>query len=917
MDFKSSDAEGCTVEEWLRAAGLGDRITAFRDHGITLDQVADLTEDDLRELGLTIGDRKRFRSAVAAITRSDRAAADGAIVPPAAARVVETTPAERRPLTIMFVDLVNSSALGERLDAEDLLEVIRRYREFSGDAINRFGGHIARLAGDGILAYFCYPVATENDPERAVRAALDIARGISSLATPAGTPLNVRIGIATGRVIVSDLVAGGQPDMRTIIGSTPNLAARLQSFAPPGGIVIAEATYARLGSAFICEDMGKREVKGFAQTHNVWRVIAESPAFGRGSELRRAWRLTPFYGRLAELSILAERWNRARAGEDGTVLVVGEAGIGKSRLIEHFLAENLAEGAQVVRLAASPFDEDSALHPAIAFFRAAAELEADDPPGIQLAKLGAVLAGDAAAQRAALPVLAELIGIPLDGSPISSLSPAQLRERILSVLVQQVLSLAMRKPLCVVVEDLHWLDPTSRELLGRMIESIAGQAVMLLLTTRDGFEAPWTARRATTVLRLVPLSPNDVADMVRSLFAGRAIPENLGRIIARRTDGVPLFVEEVARSLLATQSLDDFDDSSAEVPGEMIPASLHESLMARLDMSGAAKAIAQIAAVIGRSVRPDLLADVAALPESALGQPLTTLGEAGILLRGLSEGAVRYTFSHALLRDAAYDSLLRDGRRALHLRVARALVVRDPQTVEQQPALLAMHLTEGNAAEEAAPHWLEAARRSLARSALIEATRLLRRGLDALEKLPANARVLDHRLRLSALLGPALIALRGPASAEAQELYGNAFGLAQDVPEHPSHFPLYWGWWRVSRDFAVKKQRASTLLARAISRDDPELLLQAHHCNWAAHYDAGDFDRCRAHIDVGLSIYRKGEFRHHARLYGNHDALVCGLGALAQVEWMQGRPLSGLAREHEFACLGEEDGSRRHACSCA
>ncbi len=888
------------MEVWLRSIGLGDRVTVFRDQGITLDQVTDLTDQDLRELGLTIGDRIRFRNAVKALApkpapNADIAAASRGDVAP----VLEAMQAERRPLTMMFVDLVDSSALGERLEAEDLLEVIRSYREFANAAITRVGGHIARLVGDGILAYFCYPVATENDPERAVRAALEITRGIGALETPAKTPLSVRIGIATGRVIVSDLFAGGQRDLRSIIGSTPNLAARLQGYAAPNGMVIAEETYARVGSVFVCEELGEREVKGFTKPVNAWRVITEAPGFGRGSEPHHVRRLTPFYGRHAELGILAERWNRALAGEHSTVLVTGEAGIGKSRLVEHFVASHINDAAQVLRLFASPFDENSALHPVISFLRATAGLEADEPREIQITKIAAILAGNETIRRAALPVLVEFIGLSSDDPVPGTLSSSQLRERILSTLVEQFLLLAEQKPLCMIVEDLHWLDPTSLELLGRLVESIAGHTVMMLLTTRDGFEAPWMSRRTTTFLKLVPLSPGDVADMVQSLFANREIPEQFSRIIARRTDGNPLFVEEVGRALLSRDSLDDLGATTDAEPDLSIPDSLRESLIARLDKSGVAKRIAQIAAVIGRSVRRDLLVEVAGLPESALEQPLATLGDAGILLRAFSEGTERFTFRHALLRDAAYDSLLRDDRRDLHLRVARSLATQDAETVALQPELLAMHLTEAQEPEEAAPYWLEAARRSLGRSALTEATRLLRRGLDGLEKLQPTATVVDHRLALSTLLGPALIALKGPASLEAQELYRNAYALAENVPEHPSHFPLYWGWWRVSRDFSVKKQRASTLLARAVSRGDPELLLQAHHCNWATHFEAGDFARCAGHIEVGLGIYRAGNFRHHARLYGNHDALVCGLGALAQVEWMQGRPLNGLAQEHE------------------
>jgi class 3 adenylate cyclase/predicted ATPase len=894
------------LEDWLRSIGLGERYASFRDQGITFDQVADLTDDDLRELGLTIGDRKRFQRAVAALQPKE--AAVGGSAP-----VLETTRAERRPLTMMFVDLVNSSALGERLEPEDLMEVIRRYREFAGTAITRVGGMIGRLVGDGILAYFCYPMATENDPERAVRAALEIVRGIGALETPAGTPLNVRIGIATGQVIVSDLFAGGE-DMRTIIGSTPNLAARLQGFAPTGGIVVAEETYARIGGMFVCEDLGKREVKGFGHAHNAWRVVGE--ASDRGRDGRTPPRLTPFYNRQAELAIVAQRWKRARDGEDGTVLVMGEAGIGKSRLIEQFLAAHIDASAHVIRLAGSALDEDSPLHPVIAYLRLTARLEPDEPQDVQIEKLAATLAGDAATRRAVLPVFAELAGIPSVDPALRALSPESLRERMLSVLIDQILLWAADKPLCLLVEDLHWLDPTSRELLGRAVESVAGRPVMILLTARDGFEATWTARRATTVVRLVPLSPGDVADMVQSLFTSRDIPPHIGRLIARRTDGVPLFVEEVARGLLQSHSLDDLGDDTIDLPDQAIPASLRESLMARLDRSGVAKQIAQIAAVIGRTARRDILAVVASLPAAALNEPLAALLEAGVLFRELIEGAEGYTFSHALLRDAAYDSLVREDRRQLHLRVARALAEHDPLTVGQQPELLAMHLAEGNEPEAAAPHWLEAARRSLARSALTEATRLLRRGLDALEKLPPTEAVRRLRVELSGLLGPAMIGLRGPGSPEAQAVYASAYALCNEMAEEPSHFPIYWGWWRVAQDFHTWLDRSDAILRRAARHDHPEFLLQAHHSNWASHYHAGNFARCCEHIEAGLALYEHGDFRHHATLYGNHDPKVCAHGEWAQLLWLQGRPHSAFASAHAAMQWAESlghHGSRVHA----
>ena len=894
------DAKGHAVEEWLTSIGLGGRIAAFREQGISIDQLDDLTDDDLRELGLTIGERKRFRRAL-----------DGR-QPEHQPQVLATTRAERRPLTMMFVDLVNSSALGERLEPEDLLEVIRRYREFCGTAIMRYGGLIARLVGDGILAYFCYPVANENDPERAVRAALDIVRGIGGVASPAGAPFQVRIGIATGRVIVSDLLAGGEADRRSIIGSTPNLAARLQSLAPPGGIIIAEETYTRLNGLFRCEDLGIQEVRGFAQHHRAWRVVGEI-ADTMASAARRPTRLTPFFDRQAESAVLAERWARAQGGEGNAVLLIGGGGIGKSRLVEHFLNERPSIRAE--RLAASPFDEDSPLRPVIVLLRQLAKIDSGEPASVQREKLTALLTGTGADTAEQLPLVQELLGIEPE-QPAPVLAPAALRERLLSILHDQLRRIAVSKPLCLVVEDLHWLDPTTRELLDRLIGDIVESRLLLVLTARDGFDAPWTRGRDTMVLQLKSLSPGDVDVMVQSLFGGRVVPAPLARLIARKTDGVPLFIEEVGRSMLLAGAETAPDSALFDISEQAIPASLHEALMARLDRSGVAKDVAQIAAVIGRSMRRDVLTAVAAMPAEALNQPLATLVDTGVLYPDTVDGSEGYSFTHALLRDAAYDSLLRDDRQLLHLRVARALQRLDPTAATQQPELLALHLTEAGQAEEAAALWLEAARRSLARSALTEATRMLRRGLAGLDRLPANRAVLDLRVALMALLGPALIALRGPGAAETQDLYAAAYALCNDMAEDRTHFPIYWGWWRLSRDFREKRQRAVALLDRAATRKDTELLLQAHHCNWATDYAAGDFKRCCEHIEAGLKLYEQGDFRDHARVYGNHDACVCAHGELAQVQWMQGRPASAMESERramEWADTLDHLGSKLHA----
>ncbi len=871
------------MEDWLRSIGLDHRIEGFLAQGIERDQLAELTEDDLRELGLTIGERRRFRRA------SVELHAGRSVMAPAPAPA--PTLAERRPLTMMFVDLVGSSELSEQLEPEDLLEVIRRYREFCGEAIRRFGGSIARQVGDGILAYFSYPIATENDPERAVRAALDIARDIPHLATPASLVadrgrLQVRIGIATGRVIISDMLAGGTADLRTIIGAAPNLAARLQSLAPPGGIVIAPETRTRVRELFACADLGPVEMRGFSGPRQAWRVLHELP--------RRGWhpsgrpqRLTPFCGRRAELAFLGNVWSRASGGTGRSVLIRGEAGIGKSRLIETFLALNCLEDCRVLQLGASALDVDSPLQPFSAWLRA--ERSGDD---------------------AGTSDLAELLG--LTGS---SLTPAQLRERILAALTERVLAHAADQPLCVVVEDLHWLDPSSLELLERLAARLDARRVLLLLSARDGFEAPWLALPSVSTLRLARLAAEDVTAMVQSLFERTSMPAHVLPQIVDKSDGVPLFVVELLRAVLRPGGATGAG-SLPDEPEADIPASLHDALMARLDRAGLAKEVAQVAAVIGRSVRPDMLAAVAGRAAADVEPPLAALVGAGVLFRDGGSPAITYTFSHALLRDAAYNSLLRDQRQTLHLRVATALRSRDPDAVAQQPELLALHLTEANRAVEAAPYWTEAARRSLGRSALTEATRLLQRGLSGLEKAPTSEAQTDLRLRLMALLGPALIALKGPGSADARELYAGAYQLCQEVPEDISHFPIYWGWWRMSRDYADKRARATALLGRARLRADDGQLLQAHHCAWASEYCVGALGQSCAHAEAGLAIYAAGDYRDHARLYGNHDAKVCAHGELAQAFWLRGQPLRALQHERQSLAWARELnhlGSRAHA----
>jgi class 3 adenylate cyclase/predicted ATPase len=880
-------AEG-RVEEWLRSIGLEHYVDAFRAERIERAQLIDLTEADLKELGLTIGERRRFRRAVLELQVGSRPAGAGAA----------STLAERRPLTMIFVDLVGSSELGELLEPEDLMEVIRRYREACGASIRRFGGSVARQVGDGILAYFSYPVATENDPERAVRASLDIVHKLGELESPAQAPLRVRIGIATGRVIISDMVAGGAADLRTIIGTPPNLAARLQSVAEPGSIVIAQETYERVAELFACEDLGEIAMRGFARPRRAWRVLREMPRLA-GRSVATARHLTSFCARQDELELLREHWSRAAGGTGQTVLMSGEAGIGKSRLIETFLALHCSPGSRIVQLEATPFDVDSPLLPFAAWLRAEAGARAGH------------------AERATPDDLVELLGVAPAASLIGD-SPAQLRELILSTLTDLLLALSEAAPLCAIVEDLHWLDPSSLEVLERLAARIEGRRVMLLVSARDGFEAPWLSRAPVATLRLARLTPKDIAEIVRGIVDYSALPAALVEEVVLKSDGVPLFAVELLRAVLNP----DGSPISAlpphvlpDEPSTAIPALLRDSLMARLDRAGFAKEVAQFAAVLGRSVRSDLLAEVSGRPKPELEEALAALVKAGVLRLDRIEQQETYTFTHALLRDVAFDSVLRDQRRSMHLRVAEALPRHDSDLVAQRPELLALHLSEGGRPELAVPHWAEAARRSLKRSALTEATRLLRRGIASL-----GEGWTELRLQLTALLGPALIGLTGPKSTEARHLYESAALLCQALPENAAFFPIYWGWWRTAKDIGASHDRAEAILRRAQLLADDGLLLEAHHCAWASHYFAGALEQSRLHAEEGLAIYAAGHYEDHAGLYGNHDAKVCAHGELCEVLWQQGQLQQAIGHERlslDWAHSLKHLGSIVHALDCA
>ena len=617
----------------------------------------------------------------------------------------------------MFSDLVGSTALSARMDPEDLREVISAYQKCVAEIVRRFDGLVAKYMGDGVLVYFGYPEAHEDDPERAVRAGLELVAAVGNLKTRAA--LQTRVGIATGLVVIGDLIGSGLSQEQAVVGKTPNMAARLKGVAEPNMVVIAESTRRLLGDLFELDDLGELDLKGIGAPARAWAALRPSSAESR-FEAFHASGLTDLVGRQEELDLLLRCWSKAINGEGQVVLLSGEAGIGKSRLTAALFERLATEPHARLRYFCSPRHTDSALYPIISQMERAAGFAHGDTAQTKLDKLDAVLAQSYTPPEDRA-LFAELLSLPNDGRyPEVELTPPQRRQRTLAALATQIVALAERTPVLMIFEDVHWIDPTSLEALGRGIDRIKAVGVLLIITYRPEFEPPWIGRPDVTALTIGRFGEHDIAAMIDRVAGNKPLPASIRQDIIERTDGIPLFVEEMTKAVLEAEGEDEARQTAAAVPSASVavPASLHASLMARLDRLGPAKEAAQIGAVIGREFSHGLLAAAARKPEAELQSALDRLMAAGLLFRqGLPPHAT-YLFKHALVQDAAYGTLLREPRHALHAR-------QFGEIAESQPELLARHCTEAGRIEKAAGLWGKAGQRSLLRSALVEAAEQL------------------------------------------------------------------------------------------------------------------------------------------------------------------------------------------------
>jgi class 3 adenylate cyclase/predicted ATPase len=889
------------VGGWLRSLGFGEYEATFRENRIDADILAELDDDDLKQLGVPLGDRKRLLKAVAKLGTGESAAKQADVT----ATPAPTDAAERRQLTMMFCDLVGSTALSARLDPEDMREVIGSYHRCCASLVERNGGFVAKYMGDGVLAYFGYPQAHEHDAERAVQAGLAIVEAAQKLVTAAGSPPHVRVGIATGLVVVGDLIGSGDAQERGVVGETPNLAARLQATAEPDTVVIAEGTRKLLGNMFELQDLGAKDLKGIAAPTRAWAALRPSTAESRFEALHASG-LTALVGREEEFELLLRRWAKAKSGEGQVVLLSGEAGIGKSRLTAALLERLSDEPHTRLRYFCSPQHTDSALYPIIGQMERAAGLAREDAPRAKLDKLNAVLAPTSTSIEDAT-LFAEMLSLPNDGRyPALDLTPPQRRQRTLEALVSQMEALARQNPVLMIFEDAHWTDPTSLEAFGRTVDRIAGLRALLIVTFRPEFEAPWIGRPYVTALTINRLAQRDIDAMIDRVVGNKLLPVSIRQDIIERTDGIPLFVEEMTKAVLEAEGEAEARRTAATVPSSTsaVPASLHASLMARLDRLGSAKEVAQIGSTIGREFSHFLFAAVVGKPEAELGLALDRLIAAGLLFRQGVPPHATYLFKHALVQDAAYGTLLREQRRGLHARIAEALESQFAEIAESQPELLARHCTEAGLTEKAAGLWARAGQRSLARSALLEAMAQLARALEQIAALPPTPALRREQIKLQVALITPLFHVKGYAAPETKAATERARLLIEQAeaigepPEDPLLlFSVLYGVWvgnYVAFNGDVMRNLSAQFLALAEKQGATVPLMVGHRLMGMSLASAGDIAGGRAHLDRAFALYDPAEHRPLATRFGQ-DVDVALMSYRSWVLWFLGYPEVALA----------------------
>jgi class 3 adenylate cyclase/predicted ATPase len=882
-----------SISDWLQSIGLDQYGQVFADNYIDLEVIPSLSEADLEKLGVPMGHRKRLLKAIAEL--GDAAAPS----PPATASHASTDIGERRQLTVMFCDMVGFTELASRVDPEVLQIIIRSYEDTCAACITRYEGYVFQRLGDGIVAFFGYPLAHEGESERAIRAGLDIIDALSTLKVSEVERLSVRIAITTGLVVVASPEKGA-------VGETMNLASRLQGIAAVNTIVVSERVQRLAGGAFDYEDLGEQTLKGIAQPTRAYHIAGVSEAASR-FEAAHTQQLTPLVGRELELGLLMERLALAKDGEGQVVLLSGEPGIGKSRILSALREKLESEGAKAMRFQCSPYYINRAFWPSIDNFERTLKFARDETPESKLDKLEALIVGHYQRPLADVRFIASMLSIPCDARYGDlAMTPQKFKDETLRTLVDLTEAAAKKQPSVMLFEDLHWSDPTTLEVLDLLIDRVKGIPLLIVLTHRPEFKNRWVDHGHVSALNLSKLTRAQSGAMVSRLTGGKALPPDLLEQIFAKTDGVPLYVEELTKSILESGELEEVGeryDYTGSAHSVAIPATLRDSLMARLDRHMPVKEIAQIGAAIGREFSYELIAVVAPLPQVQLDAALTQIVDSGLAFRRGTPPEATYTFKHALVQEVAYDSLLKSKRRELHATVAQTIEDRFPDVRETDPELLARHCAQANRIQDAITYRQRAGEQATARSAYPEAQAQFNEGLRLLQQMPVSELTTRFEIDLLAALGPVLMATEGQGSDNVRILYERARELCAKIGEEKKMFGVTFNLWTTKflcGDLPMGRALSTELVSSAAALNDPGLMVQAQHTIWATHVWTGNFRIALNAAEEGLRLYDPVRDESHKFLYGGHDPHCCARSFVALTQWYLGYQDSA-AEAHEKA----------------
>jgi len=889
------------LAEWLGRHGLGQYAQTFAENHIEYSVLPDLTEDDLEKLGVSLGHRKILLRAI----NTDRAATTRVAPASTEASRAQHRDAEFRQITVMFCDLEGSTQISEKLDPEDLQKLIEAYRRECSTAIKRYGGEVARYFGDGVMAFFGWPDAYEDNAPRAIHAALEIVSAVTKISGP--VTLACRVGVCSGPVVVGEIANSTASWSMDAVGETPNIAARLQTLATTNTVLISESTRRLVSAAFDLQDLGLQELKGVTEPVRIYRVLAAKTAASR-FEAAHSESLTPLVGRSSELSLVLDRWKKVKEGDGQVILLSGIPGVGKSRLLHELKVQIQQEPHLLLHHQCSPYHSHSAFFPVIEQIEQAAQLTAREADAEKIAKLQTYLPRSTFKEQ--LLLIANLLSISIENhSELSELTSQQIKNRTISTLADTLLAFSSQRPALCIFEDAHWLDPSTLELVELIISRIGHARVLLIVSCRPEFRPAWLAHGNITIHSLTRLSHAEVKTMIRDVLRGGSIPQQLVDQIIEKADGVPLFIEELTSSTLSAPLRTRGTSERTAQPGSLrVPETLSDALMERLDRVAPSRRVAQIAAVIGREFSNDLLSAASQIDEGDMRSALSLLEEADIIYRIGISPFVRFAFKHVLLRDAIYDSLLRSKRQQIHADIA-AILKRDfPEQAENQPEVLAHHYQEAGNHELAIRCWFEAGQRALSRSANVEAIANFRKALQLLNVLPETPERIKQEIDIQLALGIPLIAVRGYAAAETREAFSRARTLCLRLGNIPEYFQALFGLWGNSWMAGNNQdalQMANEFLSRSQGLSDPVLLMVAHRVMGSTFLTVGDFHSSANHFEETISLSAGRDRRPLYNLY-MVEPQAASLLLLSWDLWFLGYPDRSLSRVSEALALGQD-----------